>query len=70
MLAAKISVAESVGKGHPDKICDQISDAILDEILKQDEHARVAVETMASNRLIIIGGEISTSGYVDLVKIA
>ncbi|ATP59648.1 methionine adenosyltransferase [Mesomycoplasma dispar] len=70
MYPKKISVAESVGKGHPDKICDQISDAILDEILKQDKNARVAIETMASNRLIIIGGEISTTGYVDLVKIA
>ncbi|MBG0730704.1 methionine adenosyltransferase [Mycoplasma sp. 'Moose RK'] len=67
---SKISVAESVGKGHPDKICDQISDAILDAILLQDKNARVAIETMASNHLIIIGGELSTSGYVDLIKIA
>lgn len=70
MNIKKISVAESVGKGHPDKICDQISDAILDKILKQDKNARVAIEVMASNRLIIIGGEVSTSGYVDLVKTA
>lgn len=65
-----LSVAESVGKGHPDKICDQISDAILDKILEQDPNARVAVETMASNRLIIIGGEIKTTAYVDFVKTA
>lgn len=65
-----ITISESVGKGHPDKICDQISDSILDEVLKQDPNARVAVETMASNRLIIIGGEIKTKAYVDFVKVA
>lgn len=62
--------SESVGPGHPDKICDQISDAILDECLKQDKNSRVACEVMASNRLIIIGGEITTKGYVDVIKIA
>lgn len=66
----QIFISESVGKGHPDKICDQISDAILDKTLAQDSNARVAVETMASNRLIIIGGEIKTSAYVDFVKTA
>ncbi|CAT05064.1 S-adenosylmethionine synthase [Mesomycoplasma conjunctivae] len=69
-LSKKLSIAESVGKGHPDKICDQISDAILDNILKQDSNARVAIETMASNRLIIIAGEIKTHSYVDFVQIA
>ncbi|WP_337898056.1 S-adenosylmethionine synthetase N-terminal domain-containing protein, partial [Mesomycoplasma ovipneumoniae] len=63
MKISKISVAESVGKGHPDKICDQIADSILDKLLSQDENSRVAIEVMASNRLIIIGGEISTNGY-------
>lgn len=62
--------SESVGPGHPDKICDQISDAILDACLKQDPKSKVACEVFASNRLIIIGGEISTTGYVDVVKIA
>ncbi|WNM13170.1 methionine adenosyltransferase [Mesomycoplasma ovipneumoniae] len=70
MKISKISVAESVGKGHPDKICDQIADSILDKLLYQDENSRVAIEVMASNRLIIIGGEISTTGYVDFIKTA
>ncbi|MDW2906516.1 methionine adenosyltransferase [Mesomycoplasma ovipneumoniae] len=70
MKISKISVAESVGKGHPDKICDQIADSILDKLLDQDESSRVAIEVMASNRLIIIGGEISTTGYVDFIKTA
>ena len=62
--------SESVGKGHPDKICDQISDKILDEVLKSDPNARVAIEVMATNRLIVIGGELTTSTYVDIVKLA
>ena len=66
----KIQTSESVGKGHPDKICDQISDAILDECLKQDPESKVACEVFAANRLIVIGGEISTTGYVDVVKMA
>ncbi|WHF53205.1 methionine adenosyltransferase [Mesomycoplasma ovipneumoniae] len=70
MKISKISVAESVGKGHPDKICDQIADSILDKLLDQDPNSRAAIEVMASNRLIIIGGEISTQGYVDFIKTA
>lgn len=66
----KLQTSESVGKGHPDKICDQISDAILDECLKQDPESKVACEVFAANRLIVIGGEISTRGYVDVVKMA
>lgn len=66
----KIITSESVGAGHPDKICDQISDSILDECLKQDPNSRVACEVMAANRLIVIGGEITTTGYVDLIKTA
>ena len=62
--------SESVGKGHPGKICDQISDKILDAVLKEDPNARVAIETMATNRLIIIGGELTTTTYVDVVKLA
>lgn len=60
--------SESVGKGHPDKICDQIADKILDAILLKDPEARVAIEVMATNRLIVVGGEINTTTYVDVVK--
>ena len=62
--------SESVTEGHPDKICDQISDAVLDSILEQDPLGRVACETTASTGLIHIMGEISTSCYVDIAKIA
>ena len=62
--------SESVTEGHPDKICDQISDAVLDAILAQDPQGRVACETTASTGLIHIMGEISTSCYVDIAKIA
>ncbi|MGL4950906.1 MAG: methionine adenosyltransferase [Mycoplasma sp.] len=62
--------SESVGAGHPDKICDQISDAVLDECLSKDPKSKVACEVFASNRLIVIGGEITTSAYVDVVKSA
>lgn len=63
-----IITSESVGSGHPDKICDQIADVILDECLRQDPQARVACEVFAHNRLIVIGGQITTKGYVDVVK--
>jgi len=62
--------SESVTEGHPDKICDQISDAVLDAILEKDPQARVACETTASTGLIHIMGEISTSCYVDITSIA
>ncbi|MCR8613091.1 MAG: methionine adenosyltransferase [Mycoplasma sp.] len=68
MIVKKLFTSESVGAGHPDKICDQISDVILDACLEKDKESRVACEVMASNRLIIIGGEITTSTYVDVVK--
>lgn len=61
--------SESVSEGHPDKMCDQISDAILDAILEQDPMARVACETATSTGLILVIGEISTSAYVDIEKI-
>ena len=61
--------SESVTEGHPDKICDQISDAVLDELLRQDENSRVACEVTASTGLVHIMGEITTEGYVDLQKI-
>ena len=61
--------SESVTEGHPDKVCDQISDAILDAILAEDKSARVACETMASTGMVIITGEISTETYVDFTQI-
>ncbi|WP_462214622.1 methionine adenosyltransferase [Mycoplasmoides genitalium] len=63
-------VSESVGLGHPDKICDQIADSILDQCLLQSKTSHVACEVFASKNLILIGGEISTSGYVDVVQTA
>ena len=61
----RILTAESVTEGHPDKVCDQVADAILDETLRQDPNARCACEVLATNGIIFITGEISTSGYVD-----
>lgn len=58
--------SESVTEGHPDKVCDQISDAVLDEVIRQDPTGRVACETFISVGLVIVGGEITTSGYVDV----
>jgi len=58
--------SESVTEGHPDKVCDQISDAVLDEILSQDTAGRVACETFITVGLVIIGGEITTTGYADI----
>ena len=62
--------SESVTEGHPDKICDQISDAVLDALLEQDPMSRVACETTVSTGLVHIMGEITTTGYVDIAKIA
>ncbi len=61
--------SESVSAGHPDKIADQISDAVLDSILKQDPNARVACETMIKTGMVIVAGEITTSAWVDLEKV-
>lgn len=61
--------SESVTEGHPDKICDQISDAILDEILKNDPNARVACETSVTTGLVLVAGEITTSTYVDIPSV-
>ncbi len=65
----RLFTSESVTEGHPDKICDQISDAILDEILKNDPNARVAAETTVTTGLVLVAGEITTSTYVDIPKI-
>ena len=61
--------SESVSEGHPDKVCDQISDSILDEALRQDKNARVACEVLASGNSIIIAGEITTTAHIDYEKI-
>lgn len=61
--------SESVSEGHPDKVCDQISDAILDDILKHDKYARVACETFCATGLVLVGGEITTTHYVDIQKV-
>ena len=69
-MSHRFFTSESVTEGHPDKICDQISDAVLDAILEQDPLGRVACETTASTGLIHIMGEISTHCYVDIPKVA
>ncbi len=69
-MAKRLFTSESVTEGHPDKICDQISDAVLDAILEKDPMARVACETAVSTGLVHIMGEITTSCYVDIPKIA
>ncbi|MDQ0254949.1 S-adenosylmethionine synthetase [Evansella vedderi] len=65
----RLFTSESVTEGHPDKICDQISDAILDEIMANDPNARVACETSVTTGLVLVAGEISTSTYVDIPKL-
>ncbi|BAB07019.1 methionine adenosyltransferase [Halalkalibacterium halodurans] len=65
----RLFTSESVTEGHPDKICDQISDSILDEILKEDPNARVACETSVTTGLVLVAGEITTSTYVDIPKV-
>jgi S-adenosylmethionine synthetase len=69
MSALRLFTSESVTEGHPDKICDQISDAILDAMLEQDPHSRVAVETMVTTGLVHVAGEVTTAGYVEIPRI-
>ncbi|MFP5360988.1 MAG: methionine adenosyltransferase [Actinomycetes bacterium] len=66
MTSLRLFTSESVTEGHPDKICDQVSDAILDEMLRQDPLSRVAVETMVTTGLVHVAGEVSTEAYVDI----
>ena len=61
--------SESVTEGHPDKVCDQISDAVLDSVLRQDSAGRVACETFVTTGLVVVGGEITTRGYVDIATL-
>ncbi len=69
MINRKLFTSESVTEGHPDKMCDQISDAILDAILVEDPNARVACETTITTGLVLVAGEITTSTYVDIPKV-
>jgi S-adenosylmethionine synthetase len=69
MSTFQVFTSESVSEGHPDKVADQISDAVLDALLEQDEHSRVAVETMVKTGMVIIAGEVTTSAWVDLEEI-
>ena len=64
-----VFTSEAMAIGHPDKVCDQISDAVLDEIYKQDPYARVACETMAGNGFVVVTGEITTKAYVNIMKL-
>jgi len=64
-----LTTSESVTEGHPDKICDQISDSILDDLLRQDPHSRVACEALATTGMVLIAGEITTQGYCEFQKI-
>ena len=69
MTNRRLFTSESVTEGHPDKMCDQISDAILDAILEEDPNARVACETTITTGLVLVAGEITTSTYVDIPKV-
>ncbi|KRE23593.1 methionine adenosyltransferase [Agromyces sp. Soil535] len=69
MSALRLFTSESVTEGHPDKLCDQISDSILDALLTVDPHSRVAVETLVTTGLVHVAGEVTTSGYVEIPAI-
>ncbi|MFH1054335.1 MAG: methionine adenosyltransferase [Candidatus Woesearchaeota archaeon] len=69
MVKIEHYTSESVTEGHPDKVCDRISDAVLDELFKQDPMSRVAVETMTTTGLVVVVGEVTTKGYADIQKI-
>ena len=69
-MSKRLFTSESVTEGHPDKICDQISDAVLDAILAQDPMARVACETFATTGVVTVMGEITTSANVNIESIA
>ena len=68
-MERRLFTSESVTEGHPDKICDQISDAVLDELMRQDPMSRVACETAICTGLVLVMGEITTKGYVDIQKV-
>ena len=68
-MTGRLFTSESVTEGHPDKIADQISDSVLDEMIRQDAHSRVAVETLLTTGLVVVAGEVTTTGYVDIKQI-
>ena len=70
MTPGYLFTSESVTEGHPDKVADQISDAVLDSVIEQDPYSRVACETFVTTGLVLVGGEITTEGYVDVQRVA
>ncbi|CRH47876.1 S-adenosylmethionine synthase [Chlamydia trachomatis] len=64
----RLLTSESIGAGHPDKICDQISDAILDAALSQDKYSRVACDVIANDNLIYVGGQVTTKAKINVEK--
>ncbi|MFA6503859.1 MAG: S-adenosylmethionine synthetase N-terminal domain-containing protein, partial [Patescibacteria group bacterium] len=70
MFLPSTYTVESVTSGHPDKVCDQISDAILDTYLTQDPKSRVAVESFGAHGLLVLGGEVTSSGKIDAEQVA
>ena len=70
MTPGYLFTSESVTEGHPDKVADQISDAVLDSVIEQDPYSRVACETFVTTGLVLVGGEITTDGYVDVQRVA
>jgi len=69
MIVSRLFTSESVTEGHPDKMADQISDAILDNLLSQDPRSRVAVETLLTTGQVHVAGEVTTDGYADVMNI-
>ena len=67
-VGTRLFTSESVTEGHPDKVADQISDSVLDALLEQDPHSRVAVETLLTTGLVVVAGEVTTTGYVDVKR--
>ena len=68
-MAKRLFTSESVTEGHPDKMADQISDAILDDLLRQDPESRVAVESLLTTGQVHVAGEVRTKGYADVIEI-
>jgi S-adenosylmethionine synthetase len=67
---AYLFTSESVSEGHPDKVADQISDALLDEFLRRDPESKVACETLVTTGLVVLSGEVKTNAYVDVQQVA
>ncbi|WP_304412785.1 S-adenosylmethionine synthetase N-terminal domain-containing protein, partial [Sedimentibacter sp. B4] len=67
---SRLFTSESVTEGHPDKVADSISDAVLDEILRQDASSRVAVETLVTTGTVVVAGEVTTEAYAEVAQLA